>query len=135
MIPANAALGPVQTAVYERLTGFEPLMSLVTGVYDEVPEGTPKPYVVIGEAQETPDNRHGGFGRQTVATLHVWSRQRGFSEATAIANEVIRALDHQPLSIADTRHIVTRFEFSQTLRDTDPELRHVPLRFRIVTEQ
>lgn len=135
MTTASAALGAVQTALYERLTGDADLMALLTGVFDDVPEGTPEPYLVVGESIETPDNRHGNFGRQTVTTLHVWSRQRGFAEASAIADSVVRVLDHQPLSISGRRHIVTRFEFSQALRDPDPGLRHVPLRFRVVTEQ
>ncbi|MFE0270810.1 DUF3168 domain-containing protein [Streptomyces sp. NPDC058992] len=137
MTTAPSAMGPVQTAIYGRLTGDAPLMDLVTGVYDYVPEGAEYAYVVIGEAIETPDNRHGGFGRQTVATLHVWTQHRGHSKGLAIAKRITELLDHQPLTIEGQEHIVTRFEFSQTLTDPEPpgDIRHVVLRYRVVTEQ
>lgn len=132
---ADSPLGPIQEAVYDVLSADATLAALITGVFDEVPEGTAYPYVVIGEALEQPDNAHDRFGRQTVETLHVWSDHRGFSDATSIASRVIALLDHQPLTIAGRHHVVTRYEFSQALRDPDkPGLRHIPIRFRILTE-
>lgn len=129
---ADVSLGVVQTAVYQALTADA---ELAGKVWDEVPEGTAMPYVVIGEAIETPDNRHGEFGWQTAVTLHVWSRRRGFSEANEIASRVVKVLDHRPLAVPDRHHVVTRYEFAQTLRDPQPGVRHVVLRFRILTEQ
>ncbi|WP_030744450.1 DUF3168 domain-containing protein [Streptomyces sp. NRRL F-5135] len=128
---------PVQRAVYGKLTGDAPLMAAISGVYDYTPEDIPYPFVVIGEAIETPDNRHGGFGRQTVITLHVWSRYRGYAQALAIGARITALLDHQPLTIAGQAHIVTRFEFSQTLTDPEPpgDIRHLVLRYRVLTEQ
>ncbi len=125
----------IQTAIYRRLTGDATLTALVTGVLDDVVESQAHPYVVLGEAIETPDNAHNRFGRQVVATLHVWSRFRGFSQALAIAGRLVELLDHQPMTL--TGHVVVsvRHEFTQTLRDPDPEIRHVPVRFRITTEQ
>lgn len=128
-------LGPVQTAVYATLTGDQPLMGLVSGVFDEVPEGTAYPYVTVGEALEQPDNWLGGFGRQTVVTLHVWVDARGFAAATQITSRLVSLLDHQPLAVAGHHHVSTRYEFSQTLRDPEPGIRHIPIRFRILTEQ
>jgi len=128
-------LGPVQRAVYAALTADTELMESVTGVYDDVPEGTAYPYVRIGEALETPDNTHGAFGRQTVLIIHVWSEYRGFAETTDIAGRVVSLLDHQPLTIAGHHHVVTKYEFGQTLDDPDrPALRHGVLRFRVLTE-
>lgn len=134
---APTALGPVQAAVYARLTGDATLLALITGVYDFVPESVEFDYVVIGEATEIPDNRHGGFGRETTITLHVWSRYRGHSRGQRIAARITALLDHQPLTIDGLHHVSTRFEFSQTLTDPEPpgDIRHIPMRFRIVTEQ
>jgi hypothetical protein len=128
-------LGPIQAAVYDLLTGDAALMGLVTGVWDEVPEGTAYPYVVIGEALEQPEGAHDRFGRQTVITLHVWTDTRGFTATTQITARLVALLDHQPLTIAGHHHVSTRYEFSQTLRDPKPHLRHIPIRFRIFTEQ
>ncbi|PWJ07982.1 DUF3168 domain-containing protein [Streptomyces sp. NWU49] len=128
---------PVQAAVYARLTGDAQLMALIRGVFDFVLEPDSYPYVVIGEAIETPDNRHGGFGRQTVITLHVWTQAEGHGPGLQIAERVTELLDHQPLNVEPLKHIVTRFEFSQALTDPEPpgNIRHVVLRYRIVTEQ
>ena len=128
-------LGPVQAAMYGVLIGDATLGALISGVFDEVPEGTPRPYMVIGEALETPANSHDRFGRETVETLHVWSDHRGFSQVSEIAARVVALLDHQPLTIAGHHHVVTRYEFGQQLKDPDPSLRHTVLRFRVVTEQ
>lgn len=138
MTTAPAPMMPVQDAIRERLTGNADLMDDLTGgVFDYVPEEDVYPFVVIGEATETPDNRHGGFGRQTVVTLHVWSQYRGYAQGLAIAAKVTALLDHQPLTIVGLSHIATRFEYSQTLTDPEPpgNIRHVVLQYRIVTEQ
>jgi hypothetical protein len=134
---APAPMLPVQQALYDRLTGDAVLMATLTGVYDYTPEEDNYPFLVIGEATETPDNRHGGFGRQTLVTLHVWSKYRGYTQALTIGARVTALLDHQPLTITGLDHIVTRFEFSQTLTDPEPtgDIRHLVLQYRIVTEQ
>ena len=134
MIP-ESPMGAVQTAVYELLTADTALMGLVTGVFDEVPEGTRYPYVVLGESMEQPDNTHDGFGRETVETLHTWWDRRGMAQGKAIMSRLVELLDHQPLTIVGQHHVVTRYEFAQTLRDPNPKLRHGIQRFRVVTEQ
>lgn len=131
----TTALGPVQAAIYDVLSGDATLGALINGVFDDVPEGTAYPYVVIGEALGIPDNSHDRFGRETTETLHVWSDHRGFSQLSVIAARVVALLDHQPLTIAGHHHVVTRYEFGQQLKDPDPSLRHTVLRFRVVTEQ
>ncbi|MFK4797787.1 DUF3168 domain-containing protein [Streptomyces sp. MPA0124] len=134
---APAPMLPAQTAVYARLTGDATLAGMVSGVYDYVPEDVAYPFVVIGEATEVPDNRHGGFGRETVITLHVWSRYQGYRQALRIGAQVTALLDHQPLTLPGLVWIATRFEFSQTLTDPEPpgDIRHLVLRYRVVTEQ
>ncbi|HCA88166.1 MAG TPA: DUF3168 domain-containing protein [Streptomyces sp.] len=128
---------PVQGAVLAVLTGDATLTDMADAVYDYLPEDVPYPFIVIGEAIETPDNRHGGFGRQTVITLHVWSQYRGYAQALAIGARITALLDHQPLTIPGVDWIATRFEFSQTLTDPEPpgDIRHLVLRYRVVTEQ
>ncbi|MFC8494710.1 DUF3168 domain-containing protein [Streptomyces sp. NPDC057235] len=137
MTTAPSPMLPVQSAVYARLTSDPQLSGAVSGVYDYVPEKTPYPFVSIGEAIETPDNTLGSLGRETVITLHVWTRARGHSPGLGIAARITELLDHQPLTITGAHHVATRYEFSQTLIDPEPpgDIRHVVLRYRIVTEQ
>lgn len=137
MTAVVSPMAPVQAAVLQRLKTDSALSALITGVYDYLPEETPFPYVMVGEATDTADNSHDRFGRQTVVTLHVWSQYRGYAQALRIADRVTALLDHQPLTIVGLAHVVTRFEFSQTLTDPEPPgtIRHVVLRYRVVTEQ
>ncbi|KLL11579.1 MULTISPECIES: DUF3168 domain-containing protein [Protofrankia] len=108
---------------------------MITGVFDDVPEGQEFPYVTLGDAVETPDNDHGGFGRESVMDIHVWTRERGHSQGADIANQIIRLLDHQALLIDGWRHIVTRYLRQQAMRDPDPEIRHRVLQFLVITAQ
>lgn len=136
--PARRPMADIQSALYRRLTA--PDADLGAAVYDYVPEGEALswPYVTIGEAIETPANAHDFLGRDTTITVHVWSKYRGFAEANGVAAAVTALLDHRPgeLDVGDGHYVTSvRSEFSQTLRDTDPAIRHVILRFRIRTAQ
>ncbi|QVQ55060.1 DUF3168 domain-containing protein [Spiractinospora alimapuensis] len=131
-------MADIQAALYQRLTAED--AALGAAVYDYVPEkdAASWPYVTLGEAIETPANSHSFIGRDTTITVHVWSRYRGFAEANAVANRVTALLDHRPaeLDVGDGQYVTSlRFEFGQTLRDEDPEVRHVVARFRIRTAQ
>lgn len=134
---APSPLLPIQRALYAALTGDATLGDLITGVYDYVPEEDVYPYVVIGEATETPDNSHDRHGWQTVVTLHVWTQYRGHTQGLTIGNRVSEVLDHQPLTVAGFDHVATRYEFAQTLTDPEPpgDIRHLVLRYRVITEQ
>jgi len=130
---AEAPFNDLQAALYTALNGV-----ISAGVYDDVPERITKPYVTIGEVFGTPDNWHGGFGWDILATIHVWTKSRGFKSALDVANEIIAALDHKrtALTLPATWSIVSiRFVQLQTLRDPDPEIRHVPVQFRLVIHQ
>lgn len=137
MTTAPHPMLPIQGTILARLDDDATLAGMVDAVYDYLPETAPYPFVVIGEAIETPSNAHDRYGRDTVVTLHVWSQYRGYAQALRIAAQVIALLDHQPLTITGLTHIATRYEFSQTLTDPEPpgDIRHVVLRFRVVTEQ
>ncbi|THA31836.1 DUF3168 domain-containing protein [Streptomyces sp. A1277] len=128
---------PVQGAIDALLRGDAEFMAMVKGLYDYVPEECEYPFVVTGDTIETPDNRLASFGRQTVVTLHVWSQYRGYAQALRIGARITALLDHQPLTVPGLAHVVTRYEFGQTLTDPEPpgDIRHLVLRYRVVTEQ
>lgn len=134
---AKDALLPIQVAQIQALRADPELMSMLSGdgVFDHVPEGTPRPYIVVGEAIETPSNSHQRYGKQAVATNHVWSENKGYREALLILNRMVAVLEQQPLMVEGFHHVSTKFEFSQTLRDPDPKIRHALARFRITVQQ
>lgn len=136
-----AALDPadaLQVGVYTVLSGDATLASLAT-VHDGVPEGVAPPYVVIGEMMSTPDGVHSREGRQTVATVHSWTRSEGMATANAIGGRVVALLQHRhaALDLVVPGHKVwmVGHEYAQTLDDPEPGIRHRVDRFRIWTTQ
>ncbi|WP_199845121.1 DUF3168 domain-containing protein [Streptomyces scabiei] len=135
-MPVSAsAILPVQGAVLAALQADTALMDLVKGVFDGVKEKQPYPYVVLGEAIETPDNTHDSHGSNTVITLHVWSQARGYAQALTIATRLRALLEHRRLTIAGHGHVATYFVSQQTMTDPEPpgDIRHVPVSFRVLT--
>lgn len=135
MTTAIDTFGPLQSAIFSKLDGDATLSGLVTGVFDDVPEGTQYPYVVVGEAYGTPRNSHDRHGRRNIETLHIWSDYHGYSEVNSIADRVIKLLDHQALTVTGHDVVLAHYEFAQTVEDPDPDIRHLVLRFAFTTEQ
>lgn len=133
---ASSVLLPLQDAVLALLKADAELMALIQGVFDGAKEGQPYDYIVIGEAIETPDNSHDSHGSNTVITLHVWSKHRGYRPALLIASRLRALLEHRPLTIAGHRHVATYYVSQQTITDPEPpgDIRHVPISFRVLTQ-
>lgn len=125
----------VQTAIYDKLTADATLTGIVSGIFDQVPEDVPYPYVAIGDATEVPEDAHDRQGLAVTVTLHIWSRYRGYAEAAAILKEVDRILDRKPLTVDGFHTVTVAHEFHQSLRDPDPQIRHIPVRYRIRLEE
>lgn len=133
---SSSVLLPLQEALLALLKADTELMALVRGVFDWVKEDEPYDYIVIGEAIETPDNSHDSHGSNTVITLHVWSKHRGYRPALQIASRLRALLEHRPLTIAGHRHVATYYVSQQTITDPEPpgDIRHVPISFRVLTQ-
>lgn len=128
---ANAdVLWPIQTALYVALSD-----AVSCDVWDEVPAGSVMPYVTIGETTSDPHNAHDRFGAISTVTLHIWSTYAGFKEALAIRDDIVVAIDHQPLPISGNHTVSVRHEQTVTMRDPDDDVRHVVVRFAITTEK
>jgi hypothetical protein len=132
-MPNADVLGPLQQAVYARLTGDVDLSADVTGVYDDVPEDAQYPYVTISTVASSPDNELGEYGRQTVVQLDVWSAYRGFAEATGILSHIERLLDRQPLPITGHSTVAVRHASVTALRDPDEDIRRITARYTVTT--
>lgn len=129
---ARSPLLPLQVSLFNLLDS-----QLSVPVFDFVPEDQPYPYVVMGECTETPDNEHNQYGSETTHMIHVWTEYEGFSQGLLIADEITQLLDHQQRTLeVDGHHVVSiRHEMTRTMLDPDPKLRHVPVQYRICTEQ
>ena len=65
------------TTIYSTLTASTSLMNDVTGVFDDVPENTEYPYIVVGEETSVDNATKDLDGREYTIVIHVWSRFRG----------------------------------------------------------
>ncbi|MCX4572288.1 DUF3168 domain-containing protein [Streptomyces sp. NBC_01571] len=125
------ALRPLQAAVYSKLVGSSALLALVSGVYDEVPEPAPYPYVSIGSLSEFPADAHDAQGLDATVTIHVWSRAPGFAQAYDIFAALDAALDRVPLAVAGFRDVSIRHDQHQALKDPEPGVRHINAQYRV----
>lgn len=127
----TAALWPLQLAVVGKLRAHAPLMALVSGVYDEVPEQVAHPYVSLGSITENVDDAHNQRGLEASVVLHVWSKYSGFKQAADILAELDAALDRQPLTVAGFRDVSIAHQQHTELRDPDPDIRHINVSYRV----
>ncbi|WP_327587041.1 DUF3168 domain-containing protein [Nonomuraea sp. NBC_00507] len=135
-----SAIWPVQQAIYARLTADAPLMGLIDGVYDEVPEAKDKPYIVFAEITEKDDSTHDRRGFELMVTLNIWSAYRGFGQIGQVLTNVDRVLHRVQLDVAGWELIsIARQPAPQqsagVRRVADPNIRQGQARFRVwVTE-
>lgn len=124
-------LRPLQTAIYQKLTASPELVSLVSGVYDKVPEPAPYPFVVIGPILELPDDTHDAQGLSSTVTIHVWSMSPGSAEIYDIFAAVDAALDRVPLTVAGFKAVFIKHTQHQQIQDPDPRYRHLNAEYRV----
>jgi hypothetical protein len=132
----STATYEVQRAIYDALTTDDDILDAVEGVFDDVPDNQPYPYVQIGE--ETENNKPSTFGtagRENTVTIHIWSRAHGYHEAKLIADKIISRLDDRPLVLGQWSWTSTTYEFGQYMRDADGITRHGILRFRVRSQK
>ena len=123
----------LQQAVFTALTGDAPLMAMVQGVYDHVPQGAAFPYVTVGESSARPWRAVSLDGVETTLILHVWSRERGRKQAKQIMAEMHRILDDADLTLSGHVLVSISFEFSQTMLDADGVIYHGIARYHANT--
>jgi hypothetical protein len=132
-----AAISAIQTSIYSALSGDSTLGALVTGVFNDVPEGQVYPFVQIGTATQRPWHTMGGpttgLGWNTTVTVHVWSRFQGDAEALSILNRVITLLNFAALSVTGYTTVLCELDQARVLvEQVDKiETRHIPAVFRV----
>lgn len=127
-------------ALYTQLSGHAPLTALIGAgkVFNGVKDGTPLPYVDIGEETATDYGAVSIDAQEHTQTVHVWTEQplNGGSarlQCLQIVAAVRAALHEQVLSLSSGTLCNLRCEYRETLRDPDGVSWHGVLRFRAVT--
>tara|TARA_R100000231_G_scaffold139122_1_gene119312 strand:+ start:429 stop:830 length:402 start_codon:yes stop_codon:yes gene_type:complete len=123
----------LQSTIYSTLSGDSTLTStLGASVFDDVPESTSFPYVVLGEENTQESGTKDVDGTDTTLTLHIWSEYKGSKETKEIMDRIHDLLHDSSLSVSGFNLINLRFEFSDIMRDPDGKTRHGVMRFRAV---
>ena len=123
----------LQKAIYSTLSGsVTGIDGASVSVYDDVPEGTAYPYVVIGEETSANDGTKDIDAVEYTLTLHVWSQYRGRREIKEIMQSVYDLLHDAAITVAGASLANIRQEFNNTLMENDGITRHGVMRFRAV---
>lgn len=145
----------IQQAVYNALIGNPYVSDLVDGrIYDNVPQGTDYPYIVIGDDTTIPWDTDTETGSESTLTLHVWSRYYGRYEVKAIMEAIYTTLHRREgedsqqggltvishsmvingvtVQVPEAHVVLCEHEFSESFLDPDGITRHGVIRFRIV---
>ena len=107
------------------------------------PEGTPLPYVVIGEPTEGPAHVFGRRGTENTVTLHIWVSLTGEElsrrEAAAIYSALHAALDGRwiPMTLPGAEFVNVRgsLELVTGLVDQNGEAYHMVARYRAINRR
>lgn len=125
---------PMQKALYQQLTGNAPLMALVTGIYDRIPQGTPMPYIVLGDATLHDRSTKTSGGTEQLLTLRVWSREGGRKQAATIMEKVHSLLHEADILVEGQNLISIRFVSSAITLENDGYTYQGQMQFRALLE-
>lgn len=105
----------------------------IAGVFDDVSEDTPYPYITVGEETGVEFGTKTKDAHEHTVTLHIWSRYRGGrKEVKEMMQQVFSALHNSDITISGASLVNIRHEFEQTLVEADGITRHGIMRFRVV---
>jgi len=122
----------LQKSIFNALDGDSNLQSLVTDVYDFVPENTAFPYVKVGEETSIDNGTKTLQGNEHTLVIHTFSRYRGSKEVKEIMSRIYALLHESSLSVTGASLVNLRFEFSDVIKENDGFTSHGLQRFRAV---
>jgi len=112
---AQSALEPILTATYGALNTSA--VTALAPVYNHVPQGTARPYLVIENPTEVPWNTMGEFGKDVTVQLHAVSEAFGDQEALRILNAAILVLDYSKPAISSHQCVSFKYEHGSSYKE------------------
>jgi hypothetical protein len=128
----------IQKVVYNALSTNSTLMGLVGNrIYDEPPENTIYPYVVIGGGGSVPHLRHEYDGTNNLFLITIFTEpgSLAFYPALTIASQIKSSLHLKRLTMLNDKlvNVITKEESID--RERDGNYRNIDLRYRIIVEK
>lgn len=125
----------VQAIILGLLKDSTDLMEAVTGVFDNVPQDTGYPYVVIGEDNHTEWDTETTEGRDVSCGISVWTQGRGKKETKQLQGYIYDALHQVDVTIAGFKVDMINCESSSSFMDADGLTRQGIQEFRVLIER
>lgn len=125
----------LQKAIFSKLNNAnitDEAGNAITGVFDDVPEGTAYPYITIGDDTATNISVKGLDMHEHSLNVHIYSRYRGRRGIKEIMSKVYTALNDVNFDVIGALGINIKHEFDTTIVEGDGITRHGIMRFRCV---
>lgn len=134
--------GAVQRAIFAVLSNSTEVIAAFGGagprIYDQVPTSPNFPYVVIGDDQVS-DDSHAETAFEVHATVHVFARDKGVTQAKEIGDAIFAALGSGDITlvgfVSKTAEIESALTNSTYFYEPDRLTAHGVLVFRYLLDQ
>jgi hypothetical protein len=134
----RSSVEAVLTAIVSALKSSTGVTGVATGgIYNNVPQNTPYPYVVVTSPTGRPSDTLGSLGSSVLVDLRAVSQYAGDKEAAQIIDQCQRAINFQKPAVSGHRICALNLESEeryQELVNAIPTRHHVAT-FRVWTEQ
>lgn len=129
---------PLQQALYDALT--TPPLELdgrPVSVFDAVPQGTPSPYVTIGEDSLEPDDTDDSRGSEGVLEVSIWSGREyaGRKQAKDIGDAIYARLHQAELAVAGYTLAALFWDSSENFDEADGATRRTVEGYRVLLQE
>ena len=104
-------------------------------IYDDVPQSTEYPYIVIGEDISTDESTDDGIRRISSLVVHIWSRYRGKKEVKEIQGLIELVLNRAELTDPEYDIVGIHLEQTDSFLDQDGLTRHGSMSFRSIMKR
>jgi hypothetical protein len=135
MVTRPVFMYELQTAVQTRLLGNSALAGIITGVFEQAPEGQAFPYITYGQHVDGGMYTFGHVNANGLFLLDIFSQSGKDDECYQILAEVKQSLQttasNPPLVLPDYGLAYLNYDWSTILKEPDYDVRHMPVRFRV----
>lgn len=104
-------------------------------IYDEVPRGTPLPYLAFTKMQSKDWSTNTGRGVEQWVHIECWSGQPGLQECFEMGERLTHMLEDQPLFLLGWDAVALRVMNAETSREQQGRLARLVLKIRVFLEE
>jgi hypothetical protein len=131
----------IQKGIVSRLRATPALMSIIVGVYDDVPQAAKAevesafPFIVVGDDDYTDWSTDTEIGYEGTLQINVWSRYSGKKEITDIFTRLRDTLDRKTIPFDSYKIMDIQYTGHNTFLEPDGRTRRGIISFSIRFEE